>query len=75
MALNPITYTEKIVSSFLKYQVTAYLFAGGRLHDLQQKIDACGGDRNKGIEALLIQNNDEGWMRPEALRLSRQELR
>ncbi|MDY7107964.1 MAG: DEAD/DEAH box helicase [Planctomycetota bacterium] len=32
MALNPITYTEKIVSSFLKYQVTAYPFADERLH-------------------------------------------
>jgi len=32
MALNPITYTEKIVASFLKYQVTAYPFADERLH-------------------------------------------
>jgi len=39
-------------------------------HDLQQKIDACGGDREKGIEAFCSQNDGEGWMLPEMLRLS-----
>jgi hypothetical protein len=39
-------------------------------HDLQQKIQACGGDRDKGIEAFLSQNNGEGWMLPETLRLA-----
>jgi hypothetical protein len=39
-------------------------------HDLQQKIQACGGDRDKGIEAFLNQNNGEGWMLPETLRLA-----
>ena len=32
MALNPIVYTEKIVRSFLRYQLTAYPFADERLH-------------------------------------------
>jgi ATP-dependent helicase YprA (DUF1998 family) len=32
MALNPIAYTEKIVRSFLKYQLTAYPFTDPRLH-------------------------------------------
>ncbi len=32
MALNPIAYAEKIVRSFLKYQLTAYPFADPRLH-------------------------------------------
>ncbi|MEX0774755.1 MAG: DEAD/DEAH box helicase [Phycisphaeraceae bacterium] len=32
MALNPITYTEKVVRSFLKYQLTAYPFTDPRLH-------------------------------------------
>ncbi len=32
MALNPIAYTEKIVRSFLKYQLTAYPFSDPRLH-------------------------------------------
>ena len=39
-------------------------------HDLQNKITACGGDRDKGIEAFLSQNNGEGWMLPETLRLA-----
>jgi hypothetical protein len=31
MALNPIVYTEKVVRSFLRYQLTAYPFADERL--------------------------------------------
>lgn len=33
MAINPIVYTEKVVRSFLKYQLTTYPFADPRLHD------------------------------------------
>ena len=32
MALNPVVYTEKVVRSFLRYQLTAYPFADERLH-------------------------------------------
>src|SRR5436309_2563959 len=32
MALNPVAYTEKIVSSFLRYQLTTYPFADPDLH-------------------------------------------
>ncbi|HEX7376777.1 MAG TPA: DEAD/DEAH box helicase [Pirellulales bacterium] len=32
MAINPIVYTEKIVRSFLKYQLAAYPFSDPRLH-------------------------------------------
>jgi hypothetical protein len=39
-------------------------------HDLEQKIADCGGDRQKGIEAFMNQNNGEGWMLPETLRLA-----
>lgn len=39
-------------------------------HDLQQKIDQCGGDREAGIRAFCEQNNGEGWMLPETLRLA-----
>ncbi len=39
-------------------------------HDLQAKIDAAGGDRQRGIEAFLTQNDGEGWMLPETLRLA-----
>jgi hypothetical protein len=39
-------------------------------HDLQQKIEECGGDVEKGIEAFCTQNDGEGWMLPETLRLA-----
>lgn len=39
-------------------------------HDLQEKIASCGGDVEKGIEAFCNQNNGEGWMLPETLRLT-----
>jgi len=39
-------------------------------HDLEQKIRAAGGDREKGIEAFLNQNDGEGWMLPETLCLA-----
>ena len=32
MALNPIAYTETVVRSFLRYQLTAYPFSDQRLH-------------------------------------------
>lgn len=39
-------------------------------HDLEQKIREYGGDRDKGIEAFLNQNNGEGWLIPETIRLA-----
>ncbi|HAK60770.1 MAG TPA: hypothetical protein DCO77_10370 [Nitrospiraceae bacterium] len=39
-------------------------------HDLDEKIREYGGDRDKGIEAFLNQNDGEGWMLPETLRLA-----
>ncbi len=39
-------------------------------NDLQQMIDAAGGDRDAGIAAFLAQNQGEGWMLPETLRLA-----
>lgn len=38
MALNPIVYTERIVRSFLCYQLTAYPFAGERLHAQARRL-------------------------------------
>ena len=38
MALNPIAYTEKVVRSFLRYQLTAYPFADARLHDQMRRL-------------------------------------
>ncbi len=39
-------------------------------HDLEEKIREFSGDREKGIEAFLNQNDGEGWMLPETLRLA-----
>ncbi len=39
-------------------------------HDLQQHIAAAGGDRERGIAAFCAQNDGEGWMLPETLRLA-----
>ena len=38
--------------------------------DLQETIDACGGNVERGIEAFCTQNDGEGWMLPETLRLA-----
>ncbi len=32
MPLNPIAFTDRVVRSFLRYQLTAYPFADARLH-------------------------------------------
>ncbi len=39
-------------------------------HDLQRKVDQYSGNREKGIEAFCNQNDGEGWMLPETLRLA-----
>jgi ATP-dependent helicase YprA (DUF1998 family)/SOS-response transcriptional repressor LexA len=38
MALNPIVYTEHVVRSFLRYQLTAYPFADARLHAQMREL-------------------------------------
>ena len=38
MALNPVVFTEKVVRSFLRYQLTAYPFADERLHDQMRRL-------------------------------------
>ena len=38
MAINPIAYTEKVIRSFLKYQLTAYPFADPRLHNQMREL-------------------------------------
>ena len=40
------------------------------LRDLETYIDAAGGDRETGIYAFFSQNDGEGWMLPETLRLA-----
>lgn len=39
-------------------------------HDLQEKVAACNGDVEKGIEVFCNQNEGEGWMLPETVRLA-----
>lgn len=48
MALNPIAFTEKVVRSFLRYQLTAYPFADEGLHNLRS-------------DALLPDYVEEPW--------------
>ncbi len=38
MALNPIAYTENVVGSFLRYQLTAYPFADAGLHAQMRQL-------------------------------------
>ena len=38
MALNPIGYTEHVVRSFLRYQLTANPFADTRLHAQMREL-------------------------------------
>lgn len=38
MALNPVVFTEKVVRSFLRYQLTAYPFADERLHAQMRRL-------------------------------------
>ncbi len=36
--LNPIVYTEKVVSDFLRYQLTAYPFADTNLYEQMRNL-------------------------------------
>ena len=38
MALNPIVFTEKVVRSFLRYQLTAYPFYDEGLHSQMRRL-------------------------------------
>ena len=38
MALNPIAYTEKVISSFLRYQLTAHPFADETLYRQMREL-------------------------------------
>ena len=43
-------------------------------HDLEDKIHRCGGSCEKGIDAFLAQNEGEGWLLPDTLRLADYDL-
>jgi hypothetical protein len=38
MALNPIVFTEKVVRSFLRYQLTAYRYANYRFLEKMRNL-------------------------------------
>lgn len=38
MALNPIVYTEKVVNSFLRYQLTRFPFSDDRLYEQMRRL-------------------------------------
>ena len=38
--------------------------------DLESKINEANGDQGKGVQAFLHQNEGEGWLIPETLRLA-----
>jgi len=44
MALNPIVFTEKVVRSFLRYQLTAYPFADETLQSRCGNCCPCEGE-------------------------------
>jgi hypothetical protein len=49
MALNPIVFTEKVVRSFLRYQITAYPFADERLHTQMRSLLSLDETRNSPL--------------------------
>ena len=49
MALNPIVFTEKIVRSFLRYQLTAYPFADERLLGQMRRLLSLDATRNSPL--------------------------
>jgi ATP-dependent helicase YprA (DUF1998 family) len=49
MALNPIVYTERVVRSFLRYQLTAYPFADERLNAQMRQLLSLDATRNSPL--------------------------
>jgi hypothetical protein len=49
MSLNPIVFTEKIVRSFLRYQLTAYPFADERLLAQMRQLLSLDATRNSPL--------------------------
>lgn len=49
MAINPIVFTEKVVRSFLRYQLTTYPFADERLHGQMRRLLSLDETRNSPL--------------------------
>jgi hypothetical protein len=67
-ALNPTGFwrVDKDKDPELRHTVLTLI----AFHDLEAKIREHGGDRDAGIAAFLAQNDGEGWLLPETLRLA-----
>lgn len=65
---NPIGFwrVDKGKDPELRHTVLTLVAFG----DMETRIRSVGGNRQKGIEAFLGQNDGEGWMLPETLRLA-----
>lgn len=49
MALNPVVFTENVLKSFLRYQLTAYPFADPGLHAQMRKLLSLGDTRRSPL--------------------------
>ncbi len=50
MSINPITYTERVVGNFLRYQLSAYPFADPGLH----KVESSQEPRPSGLRLKTV---------------------
>lgn len=51
MALNPIAFTENVVKSFLRYQLTAYAFADDNLREQMRRLLSLDATRQSPLLA------------------------
>jgi hypothetical protein len=71
--LSIVPWTLKVFGAWTKDQDSELrhtVLSLVAFRDLKDTIAAQGRDRDRGIEAFYAQNNGEGWMLPETLRLS-----
>lgn len=67
-SLNPVGFWRVDKKKYPEHRHTILSLVAFR--DLQEKINECGGDTAAGIEAFCNQNDGQGWMLPETLRLA-----
>ena len=61
MALNPVVFTEKVLQSFLRYQLRAYPFADPRLHGQMRELLSLDEARES---PRCWPGASSGWVRP-----------
>ena len=60
MSINPLAYTEKVIRSFLRYQVTTYPFADVKLEDGELKYGVFDYESNDWKKEI-IPLTEEQW--------------